>query len=47
MLVATFDVRKASIKRPEGISNVRMTESKDVVISQRESGENAYITYRM
>lgn len=41
MLVAMLDVRKTSIRRPEGISNVRIIESRDVVINQRESGENA------
>ena len=41
MLVATLEVRKASTRRPEGISNVRMMESNDVVINHRESGENA------
>lgn len=43
ILVATLDVRKASIRRPVGTSYVRMIESNDVVTSQRESGENAYI----
>jgi hypothetical protein len=41
-LVATLLVRKASIKRPVGISNVRMMESKAVATSQRESGEKVY-----
>ena len=41
-LVATLGVLNASINRPVGTSNVRMTESNDVVISQRESGEKVY-----
>jgi hypothetical protein len=40
MLIAILDVRNASIRRPVGISNVRIMESKEVVTSQRESGEN-------
>lgn len=40
ILVATLDVRNASMRLPVGTSNVRMTESSDVVISQRESNEN-------
>lgn len=39
MLVATLEVRNASIKRPVGTSKVRTTESRHVAISQRESGE--------
>jgi hypothetical protein len=42
MLVARLDVLKASIKRPVGISNVRIMESRDVVTSHLESGENVY-----
>ena len=38
-LVATLDVRNASIKRPVGTSNVRITESKAVATNHRESGE--------
>jgi hypothetical protein len=38
-LVATLEVRNASIKRPVGTSNVRITESKAVAINHRESGE--------
>ena len=38
-LVATLEVRNASIKRPVGRSNVRITESKAVAINHRESGE--------
>ena len=41
-LVAILAVRKASIRRPEGISNVRIIESSDVVMSHRESEENVY-----
>ena len=41
-LVATLDVRNASMRRLVGISNVRITESKDVAISQRASGEKAF-----
>ena len=40
MLVATLDVRKRSISRPVGMSNVRMMESMEVVTSHLESGEN-------
>ena len=43
MLVAMLVVRNASTNRPVGMSKVRMVESMDVVRSQRESGENAYI----
>jgi hypothetical protein len=42
MLVATLAVRKASIRQPEGMSNVLIIESSDVVISHRESAENVY-----
>jgi hypothetical protein len=42
MLVATLAVRKASIRRPEGMSNVLIIESSDVVISHRESAEKVY-----
>lgn len=38
-LDATLVVRKPSINRPEGTSKVRMMESREVVISHRESGE--------
>ena len=41
ILVATLGVLNASIKRPVGTSNVRITESSEVVTSHRESGENA------
>ena len=41
-LVATLEVRKRSIKRPVGTSNVRMMESIEVVTSHLESGENAW-----
>ena len=40
MLVATLDVRKRSISLPVGMSKVRITESSDVVMSHRASGEN-------
>jgi hypothetical protein len=36
-LVATLEVRNASISWPVGISNVRIIESKEVVTSHRES----------
>lgn len=42
MLVATLVVRNTSIKRPVGISNVLMIESRDDVINHLESEENAY-----
>jgi hypothetical protein len=42
MLVAILGVRNASIKPPVGMSNVRITESRDVDTIQRESGENAW-----
>jgi hypothetical protein len=42
MLVATLAVRKASIRRPEGMSNVLIIESSDVVMSHRESEEKVY-----
>lgn len=35
-------VRKMSMSRPVGTSNVRIEESNDVAINHRESGENAY-----
>ena len=41
-LVATLVVRNASIKRPVGTSNVRMTESKAVATNHRESGEKVW-----
>lgn len=37
--MATLGVLNASINRPVGISNVRITVSKDAATSQRESGE--------
>lgn len=40
-LVATVGVRKASTSWPVGMSNVRMTESWEVVMTHRESGEKA------
>ena len=46
MLVATLDVRNASIKRPVGTSKVRMTESIPVAINHLESGENVYCSVR-
>lgn len=39
MLVATLEVRKRSMSRPVGTSNVRIIESSDVVTSHLESGE--------
>lgn len=39
-LVATVCVLNPSMSRPDGISKVRMIESRDVVTSHRESGEN-------
>jgi hypothetical protein len=39
MLVATLDVRNASIRRPVGTSKVLITESRELATSQRESGE--------
>jgi len=47
MLVATVDVRKASIRRPVGMSNVLIIESSDVVMSHRESDEKAYVVIVM
>jgi hypothetical protein len=41
MLVATARVRKASTSWPVGTSKVRMTESCDATMIQRESGEKA------
>jgi hypothetical protein len=43
MLVATLGVRNASISWPVGRSNVLMTESRDVVTSHLESGENVCV----
>jgi hypothetical protein len=40
--VAIELVRKASTRRPVGISNVLMVESRDVAINHLESGENVY-----
>ena len=45
MLVATLEVRNASISRPVGISNVRITESREEVTSHRESGEKVCVKY--
>lgn len=42
MLVAMLAVRKASIRCPEGMSNVLIIESSDVIMSHRESEENVY-----
>jgi len=42
ILVAILGVRNASISWPVGISNVLIIESRDVVISHRESWENAW-----
>jgi len=39
MLVATLDVRKASIRHPVGRSKVRIIESMELAINHRESGE--------
>jgi hypothetical protein len=41
ILVATLVVRNTSIKRPVGMSNVLMIESRDDVINHLESEENA------
>lgn len=41
-LVAIDAVRKTSTSRPVGMSKVRTTESSDVAMSHRESGEKAY-----
>jgi hypothetical protein len=41
MLVGMLEVLKASTRQPEGMSNVRMMESREAVMSQRESGEKA------
>lgn len=45
MLVATLEVRNASISRPVGISNVRITESREEATSHRESGEKVWVKY--
>jgi len=42
-LVATVEVRNASISLPVGISYVRIIESREVVISHRESWENVWV----
>jgi len=42
--VAMELVRKASTRRPVGISNVLIVESKDVAINHLESGENVYLS---
>jgi hypothetical protein len=42
-LVATLVVRKASMRCPDGMSNVLIIESSDVVISHRESEEKVYV----
>ena len=47
ILVATVVVRKASINLPDGMSNVLITESSDVVMSHRESDEKAYVAIVM
>lgn len=39
MLVATLDVRKASMRQPVGTSKVRITESSEDTTSHLESGE--------
>jgi hypothetical protein len=41
-LVAILGTLNASINFPVGMSNVRMMESSEVVMSHRESGENVY-----
>jgi hypothetical protein len=43
MLEATLDVRKASMRRPVGTSNVRIIESMEVATNHRESGEKSYM----
>jgi hypothetical protein len=43
ILVATLAVRKASMRCPEGMSNVLIIESRDVVMSHRESEEKVYV----
>lgn len=45
ILVATLAVRKASMRYPEGMSNVLMIESSDVVMSHRESEEKVCVRY--
>jgi len=47
ILVATVVVRKASINLPDGMSNVLIIESSDVVMSHRESDEKAYMAIVM
>jgi hypothetical protein len=47
MLVATVAVRKTLMRRPDGMSNVLMIESSDVVMSHRESDEKAYAVILM
>ena len=42
-LVATLVVRKASMRCPDGMSNVLIIVSSDVVISHRESEEKVYV----
>jgi hypothetical protein len=42
--VAIELVRKASTRRPVGISNVLMVESKEVAINHLESGEKVYLS---
>jgi len=42
--VAIELVRNASTRRPVGISNVLMVESRDVAINHLESGENVYLS---
>jgi len=47
ILVATVVVRKESINLPDGMSNVLIIESSDVVMSHRESDEKAYMAIVM
>lgn len=47
MLVATLDVRKASMRRPVGTSNVLMVESRDAATSHLASGENACMKVKL
>ena len=42
--VAIELVRNASTRRPVGISNVLIVESKEVAINHLESGENVYLS---
>lgn len=45
MLIAVLGRRKASIKRPVGMSKVLIIESSDVATSHLESGENAWSSF--